>query len=105
MRSKSSTRSLAATMIVMLVCNGLYLMLFLPFEMESTFRLLGVTPVVTAVALVSYPDVQWLIQRVQTNRTPFNEVDLLFTYFSSVVVFTLAGLARSLSTSSCISMK
>jgi hypothetical protein len=43
----------------LLLCNGLYLILFVPFEYRTVFPFFGVTPFIGAISLASYNDLAW----------------------------------------------
>ena len=88
LRSKNSMRALTGTVAVLVFCNLAYLVFFMPFPMDSTIRLLGITPLVQVISLASYEDVRGLFEGwSRSGPTDFRNVDLFLTYLVSLVVY------------------
>ena len=56
-----SSRAVVLTLVTLIVLNGAYLLVFLPWKTRSELTLVGVTPFVEELALMSYLDVKWLL--------------------------------------------
>jgi ABC-type transport system involved in multi-copper enzyme maturation permease subunit len=56
LRSRTSGRALLATIFTLVVMNGMYLLLSIPFQSESVVICFGVTPMFEAISLMSYND-------------------------------------------------
>jgi hypothetical protein len=94
LRSRSSARALLATVATLIVINGAYLIALIPilrYGTDSTFYLLGVTPFVEAVSLMSYGDVERLLSS-SSHLRPADPIDVALTCFVSVVVYGAAAL-------------
>jgi hypothetical protein len=91
LNARSSSRSLTATIALLIVCNGAYLMPAAPFRMESSLRLLGVTPFVCVLALMSYQDVRWLLDGGPARSGQIGPADALITSFSSLAAYGVAA--------------
>lgn len=87
LRARSSTRALLATVATMIFCNGLYLLAFVPFELNTVLPLVGVTPFVGASSLVTYRDVGFLFEDAALNRHGWRGVETLVTGVVSVVLY------------------
>jgi len=92
LHSRSSARSLTATVAALVVCNGLYLLLALPFRMDHSFRLLGVTPFINSMALMSYPEIRSILDGTPDPALPpVAWVDFLATYLASLIVYAVSA--------------
>jgi ABC-type transport system involved in multi-copper enzyme maturation permease subunit len=91
LRSRNSARSLTATIATLMLCNGVYLLLFLPFRMESSIRLMGVMPFVEACSLVSFEDVRTLLHGSTNFNRHFEMVDMAMTSAASVAAYAFAA--------------
>lgn len=91
LRARSSARALVATIGVMILTNGGYLMCCIPFRFFETMIVgFGVTPMVTSVALVDYEMIESLFDisnRLTTNR------GMLETAVASFLSIGLYGMA------------
>jgi ABC-type transport system involved in multi-copper enzyme maturation permease subunit len=97
LRARNSSRALMATIGTLILCNGLYLLLFIPFRVESSFRFLGMMPFVEVLALLSYSDVEWLVTGKGWGGPHQNALDLFTTGLASVVVYAVAAAGFSYS--------
>ena len=91
LRSRNSARSLTATIATLMLCNGVYLLLFLPFRMESSIRLIGVMPFVEACSLMSFEDVRALFHGSANFDRDFGMVDRAMTSVASVAAYAFAA--------------
>jgi ABC-type transport system involved in multi-copper enzyme maturation permease subunit len=91
MRARSSARALTATVATLILINGFYLIALAPFPMENSLRLLGVTPFVEAVSLMSYQDVHNL-SSWGTEHGFSSAVDVATTCVASVALYAAAAL-------------
>ena len=87
--AKSSARSLVATIGTLVVLNGAYLLALIPVQMESTIRLIGVTPFVEAALLMSYEDVESF--RANPARPFADSLDVALTCLVSVLAYGVAA--------------
>jgi ABC-type transport system involved in multi-copper enzyme maturation permease subunit len=61
LRARSSSRAVAATLITLILLNGVCLLVFVPWRIQSKLPFVGVTPLVEASVLMSYLDAKWLL--------------------------------------------
>jgi ABC-type transport system involved in multi-copper enzyme maturation permease subunit len=62
LRARSSGRAMTATVGLLIVLNGAYLMCCVPFELRSTvLPLAGVTPLIEAGSLATYDEMRWAL--------------------------------------------
>ena len=61
LRASTSSRAVVSTLITLVILSGAYLLVFVPWNMRSELTLVGVTPFVEEVVLMSYLDVKWLL--------------------------------------------
>jgi ABC-type transport system involved in multi-copper enzyme maturation permease subunit len=90
LRARNSARALTATIGTLILFNGVYLLLLIPVRMESMIRLIGVTPFVEGMVLLSYSDVNSLVRSGFSDNSP-NFIDAAFTCFVSVVLHAIAA--------------
>ena len=57
LRSKTTGRALVTTVAILLVLNGGYMMCCLPLQPDTMLIAVGVTPMIEAVSLLSYEDI------------------------------------------------
>lgn len=87
LRARTSARALTATVGSLVLCNGGYLLLCLPFARESSFPYLGVSPFVAGLSLMSYEDVRMLLLQVNQPDGIFDRVDLMTTAIASIIAY------------------
>ncbi|MHC5539391.1 ABC transporter permease subunit [Singulisphaera rosea] len=56
LRAKTSARAMITTLAILIFINGVYLMCFIPAQMDSSVTAFGVTPMIEALSLVSGND-------------------------------------------------
>ena len=61
LRARTSSRAVVSTLITLVILSGAYLLVFMPWNVRSELTLVGVTPFVEEVVLMSYLDVKWLL--------------------------------------------
>lgn len=84
LRARTSSRAVVSTLIALVILNGAYLPVFLPWSRRSVLPLVGVTPFVEEAALMSYRDVTWLIDF----QSPDNRLlGIALTCILSVVLY------------------
>jgi ABC-type transport system involved in multi-copper enzyme maturation permease subunit len=85
--SRTSGRSLLATIITLVTLNGVYLLLNIPFQVESATIYFGVTPMFEAISLLSYDDFYNLLRFLDgavrgEERDMFLATILSFTFYA-----------------------
>ena len=98
LHARNTARSLTSTVGTLILLNGVYLLLFVTIRMESTIRLVGVTPFVEAVVLASYSDINNLF--VSSNQFP-RSLDVIM---ACVISVALHGFGASLLAFSTVAM-
>jgi ABC-type transport system involved in multi-copper enzyme maturation permease subunit len=98
LRARNSARALTATIGTLILLNGVYLLLLIPVRMESLIRLIGVTPFVEGMVLLSYSDVSSLVRSCLSGEDLSNSMDAAFTCFVSVVVHAIAAVGLAIVT-------
>jgi ABC-type transport system involved in multi-copper enzyme maturation permease subunit len=87
--AKSSVRAQTATMTVLVVLNGAYLLCCIPLDPDSMIVAIGVTPMIEALSLFSYQDVsQGFVGRGEANA--------VFTCIFGVLFYGAAAFALTL---------
>jgi ABC-type transport system involved in multi-copper enzyme maturation permease subunit len=61
LRARTSSRAVVSTLLTLVILSGAYLLVFMPWNLRSELTLVGVTPFVEEVVLMSYLDVKWLL--------------------------------------------
>jgi ABC-type transport system involved in multi-copper enzyme maturation permease subunit len=61
LHARTASRAVVSTLITLIIVNGAYLLVFLPWNIRSELPAMGVTPFVEASALMSYLDAKWLL--------------------------------------------
>jgi hypothetical protein len=99
LKSKSSSRAMAATIGILLILNGGYLLCCIPLQPESSMILAGVTPVVEVFSLVTYREFwdvfhgahqigsEWIFEAVMTC------IISTLAYGTATLVLTLSAVA------------
>jgi ABC-type transport system involved in multi-copper enzyme maturation permease subunit len=85
LRARTSTRALVATISVMILFNGGYLMCCLPFLFDSVFIVAGVTPLLTGLSLRSFEEIAVLVPRLR------EAVDVLIGSVAGLVFYACAA--------------
>ncbi|AGA30451.1 ABC transporter permease [Singulisphaera acidiphila] len=96
--AKTSARALVATVGTMILVNGAYLMCCIPLSTWNWLHAVGVTPMVEAVSLISFPDFSSLSLGRVRGGALWDEIDLMASAFVSVLCYTVAALALTLRT-------
>lgn len=89
---KSSSRSLIATIAILIVLNGGYLIATIPLRSESSFRFVGVTMFVEAISLWSYSDFETVLQ-TSPGGDYWNLAEMTITSIVSVFLYGVAALS------------
>jgi ABC-type transport system involved in multi-copper enzyme maturation permease subunit len=87
--SKTSARAQAATMGVLLILNGAYLLCCIPLEPDTILIAVGVTPMIEAISLLSYQDMNWNY----SGRSASNVFEGVLTCVLGVGLYGLGALA------------
>ena len=87
LRARTSTRAVAATIATLLLLNGVYMIVLIPFRIESPLWGAGVTPYVEALSLLSYNDLDSL-SWPQYHHEP----DMVLMCIVSVVLYAVGAL-------------
>lgn len=82
----------------MILVNGAYLMCCIPLSTWNWLHAVGVTPMVEAVSLISFPDFSSLSLGRVRGGALWDEIDLMASAFVSVLCYTVAALALTLRT-------
>jgi ABC-type transport system involved in multi-copper enzyme maturation permease subunit len=97
LRARSSGRAMTATIGLLIVLNGAYLMCCIPFEFRNTaLPLAGVTPLIEAGSLATYGDVRWTFSRAlrgDGDAIPTGIVGVLGYAFAALLL-TISALGR-----------
>lgn len=94
--AKNSSRALISTIFTLFLLNGVYLILFIPFVMESSIRLLGVIPFIEAVSLISYDEFNTLFGYGPQYSRFEDVVDFFLTGAASFLVYGTAAVGLTL---------
>jgi ABC-type Na+ efflux pump permease subunit len=95
-RSKTSARALVATIGTMILVNGAYLMCCVPLWTSNWLQLVGVTPMVEAVSVVSFADFRDLtLSRVRGGNS-WESIDMMACSFVSIICYAVAALGLTI---------
>ena len=99
LKSKTTGRALVTTVAILIVLNGGYLMCCIPLRAETILIAAGVTPMIEAVSLLSYRDINDLFFSSQTGRREPFEVFMtcvvgLIGYAVAATALTSMAIAR-----------
>ncbi len=99
LRARNTTRAMATTVGLLLGMNVGYLMCCIPFGPDkSVFFLVGCTPFLTAISLMSYADL-WNLLGFETQRyygPGSHRGQLLFTCLFSLILYGMGALVLTL---------
>jgi ABC-type transport system involved in multi-copper enzyme maturation permease subunit len=84
LRARTSSRAVVATLITLVILNGVSFLAFLPFQVRSALPWVSVTPFVEEVALMNYLDVKWLIDFGSPDK---HMLEIAFTGLLSVALY------------------
>lgn len=100
LRARTSTRAMAYTMVILLFCNCFYLMMFIPLFMtrfiETSLILIGVTPFVEGLGIVSYADMAYFTDPSSISGASWRSlIEFVTLSILSVTCYGVAALALS----------
>jgi ABC-type transport system involved in multi-copper enzyme maturation permease subunit len=96
LRCRTSTRALCWAIGTLILCNGVYLLICIPFDHRpTTFPFLGVTPFIGVASIMSYRDVEQL-NRELTGLGVGNIDDICVTAIASVILYAVVAIAMIL---------
>jgi ABC-type transport system involved in multi-copper enzyme maturation permease subunit len=96
-RAKSSARAMTATMAILIVLNGGYLMCCIPLQPNTNLVAAGVTPFITAVSLVTYEEFGRLLN-MQYPGPGWDYYDTFVTCFMGICAYAVAACVLTLAT-------
>jgi ABC-type transport system involved in multi-copper enzyme maturation permease subunit len=94
-RAKSSARAMTATMAILIVLNGGYLMCCLPLQPNTPLVAVGVTPFILPVSLFTYEEFGWLLNSPYSGPG-YRYAETFMTCFTGVSAYAAAALALTL---------
>jgi len=89
LKSKTTGRSLVTTVAILLVVNGGYMMCCIPLEPDTVLIAAGVTPMIEAMALMSYNDVNNLFSTSHNGR--HREFEMFVTCLLGLITYAVAA--------------
>jgi ABC-type transport system involved in multi-copper enzyme maturation permease subunit len=84
LRARTSSRAVVWTLFTLVILSGAYLLVFIPWNMRSELTLVGVTPFVEEVVLMSYLDAKWLLDFESPEK---RLLDIALTCLLSVALY------------------
>lgn len=91
LRAQTSMRAMTATIGILIVANGGYLMCCIPFASNSLVTLAGVTPLVEVISLLNYREFEELIHGKSFARSFFSDPDMLLTCVFSTLIYSVGA--------------
>jgi ABC-type transport system involved in multi-copper enzyme maturation permease subunit len=89
-RAKNSARAMTATVAILIVLNGGYLMCCIPLQPNTPLIAMGVTPFILPISLCTYEEFKWLFTS-GFSHSPWHSAELFATCFMGVSAYAVGA--------------